>query len=120
MGLKHDDFYARDWECEKPNFNAENNNATTPNSPEKLLQYDLSNEETWNTPEIAQECPRELLPQIEELCDVTDTYPDMEHDEERISGQPNISSNNPRSSKYNLRHNPQPNCNGDYRYYFVN
>ena len=40
----------------------------------------------------------------------------MEPDVESSSEQPENSPTNPRSSKYNLRHNPKPNCNDDYRY----
>ena len=53
---------------------------------------------------------------MEELCDVTATYPYMEPDVETRSEQPNKSPTNPRSSKYNLSHNPKPDYNDDYRY----
>ena len=56
MSLKHDELYARAWECgdEKPFFDDENDNATSPNSPEIPPQSDFLTEETWNTPETAQ------------------------------------------------------------------
>ena len=60
--------------------------------------------------------PPETSPQTGEISDVTDTYPHMEHDVETSSEQPGISPTNPHSSKYNLHHNPKPNCNDDYRY----
>ena len=121
MSRKHDDLYAISWECEyeKPIFDAENNNARPPNLPELPIQSDLSTEETWNTQEIAQECFPEIFPQTEQLHDVTDTYPDMEFDVETSSEQPKNSPTNPRSSKYNLRHNPKTSCNDDYKNYFV-
>ena len=80
MSLKHDDLYARAWECEyeKPIFDAENNNATPATSPEIPGQCDLLTEQTRNTPGTAQDCSRENFPQTEELCDVTDTYSYME------------------------------------------
>ena len=45
---------------------------------------------------------QEVFLQMEELCDVKNTYPDIEPDVETNSEQPNISPTNPRSSKYNL------------------
>ena len=51
-------------------------------------QFDLSAEETWSTPRTTPECSREIFPQTEELCDVTDTYPQMELDVEKSSEQP--------------------------------
>ena len=118
MTLKHEDLYARAWECdyEQPIFDAEIKNVTPPNSTEILVQSDISTEEIRNTPGTAHECSPEIFLQMEELCDVTDTYPDMEPDVETSSEKPNSSPTNHRSSKYNLCHNPKPNCNDDYRY----
>ena len=118
MSLQHDDLYARAWECEneKPIFDAKNNNATPPNLPEIPVQSDCSTEETGKIRGNAQECYREKVPQMEQFCDVTDTYPHMGPDVTTSSEQPNNSPTNPRSSKYNLRYNPMPNCNDDYRY----
>ena len=39
----------------------------------------------------------------------------MEPDAEMSSVPPDPSQTNPRSSKYNSRHNPKPNCNEGYR-----
>ena len=64
----------------------------------------------------AHECSSEISPQLEELSNVIDTYPDMESDAETSMEQPNSSPTNHRSFKYNLRHNPIPTCNDDYRY----
>ena len=116
--LKHNFLYARAWECEneQPIFDGENNDATPPNSTEIPLQFELSTEEMRNTPETTHECSPEIFPQTEEINDVTGTYPDIEPGVETNSEQPNSSPTNPRSSKYNLRHNPQPNCNDDYKY----
>ena len=86
------------------------------NSPEIPVQIDLFTEELRNTPRAAHECSPELFAQTEELCDVTDTYPDMEPDVETSSEQPNNSPTNPCSSKYNLRHHPKLTCSEDYRY----
>ena len=118
MSLKHDDLYARAWEChyEQPIFDAENNNAAPPNSTEIPKQSDVSTEETRNTPGTARKCSPEIFPQTDELNDVTATYPDKEPNVESSSEQPSHSPTNPRSSRYNLRHNPKLNCNDDYRY----
>ena len=118
VSLNHDDLYARAWECdfEQPFFDAENDNAAPPNQREISVQSDLSTEEMRNTPGNPHVSSPEISPNTNELGDVTDTYPHMEPDVETGSEQPQNSPTNPRSSKYNLRHNPKPNCNDDYRY----
>ena len=82
VSLKYDDLYARAWEFEyeKTNFDAGNDNVTPPNSPEIAVPSDSPNQETWNTPGLARVCYREFFPRREELCDVTDTYPYMKPD----------------------------------------
>ena len=87
VSIKQNDLYARAWECEneKPIFDAENSHTTPPNSPELPVQPDLSTEEAWNTPGTAKECWPEFFPQMEELCDVRNTYSDMEPDVETVS-----------------------------------
>ena len=69
-----------------------------------------------NTPGTTHERSPEIFPQTDEVIDVTYTYTHMEPDVESSSEQPEKSSTNPRSSKYNLRHNPKPNCYDDYRH----
>ena len=100
-------------------FDAEKSNAMPPNSPEFPKQPDLSTEEMRNTPVTAHECSFEIFPQTEELCDVTDTDPNMEPDVETSSEKPKNSLTNLRSSKYNLCHTPKRNCNDDYREKFL-
>ena len=119
VSTKHDDLYARAWECEydRPNFDAEKDNPAPPKSPQTAVRFDISTEGTLNIPETARERYRKILPQTEQICDVTDAYPYMEPDAETSSGQPNNIPSNPRSSIYNLRHNTKPNCNDDYIYY---
>ena len=116
--LNHDDLYARAWECdyEKPIFDAENDNKAPPNQREFPVQFDSSTEEIRNTPGNPHVCSPEIFPNTDELGDVTDTCPHMEPDVGTSSEQPQNSPTNPRSSKYNLRHNPKPKCNDDYRY----
>ena len=118
VSLKHDYLYARAWECdyERPIFDAEKNIVTPPTSPEIPVQSDISAEGVRKTPGTAHDYSPEILPQTEVLCDVTDTYPDMEPDVEISSEQSSSSPTNPRISKYNLRQNPKPNCNDNYRY----
>ena len=108
VSLKHDDLYARAWEYdyEQPVFDAENNNATTPNAHEIPVQPAFSIEEMRNTPGTAYECSPEVFPQTEEVSDVTDTYPNIEPDAEGSSEQAESSPTNPCSSKYNLVINP--------------
>ena len=69
-----------------------------------------------DTPGTAHECSPKTFRQTEELSDVTNTYPDMEPDVEASLERPESSPTNTRSSKNNLRQNPKPNCNNDYRY----
>ena len=116
--LNQDDLYVRTWEYdfEQPIFDAEKEKAAPPNLQETPLQSDYSTEEMRNTPGNPHVCSPEIFPDTGEVSDVTDTYPHMEPHVETSSEQPENSSTNPRSFKYNLRHNPKPNCNDDYRY----
>ena len=118
VSLYHDDLYARAWEYhfEPPIFDADNANETPPNQREIQVQSDFSTEETINTRGTSHECSPGIFPPIYDTSDVADTYTHMEPDVGTSSGQQENSPSNPRSSKYNLRHNPKPNCNGDYRY----
>ena len=118
VSLHHDDLYARAWEYdfEQPIFDAENDKAAPPNLQEIPLQSDYPTEEMRNTPGNPHVCCPEVFPCTDEVSDVTDTSPHMEPDVESSSEQQENSPANPRSSKYNLRHNPKPNCNDDYRY----
>ena len=111
MSLNHDDLYARAWECdyEQSIFDADNDNAAPPNQQENLGQSDLSREEMRNTPGNPHVCSPEISPNTDELSDVTDMYPHMEPDVGTSPEQPQNSPTKPRSSKYNLRHNPKPN-----------
>ena len=116
--LHHDDLYARAWEYDydQPIFDNENDNAVPPNSQEITVQSGFSTEEMRNTPGKPHVCSPEIFPNTDELGDVTDTCLHMEPDVETSSEQPQNSPTNPRSSKYNLRHNTKPNCTDDYRY----
>ena len=118
VSLHHDDLNARAWEYdfELPIFDAENDKAASPNLQEIPLQSDYSTEEMRNTPRNPHVRFPETFTDTGEVSDVTDTCPHMEPDVESSSEQPQNSPTNPRSSKYNLCHNPKPNFIDDYRY----
>ena len=118
VSLNHDDLYARAWEYdfEQPFFDAENDNETPPNQQEIPIQSDFSTKDVRNTPGNPHVCSPEIFPNSDQLGDVTDTCLHMEPDVGTSSEKQQNSPTNPRSSKYNLHHNPKPNCNDDYRY----
>ena len=118
MSLNRDDLYARarEYDFEQPIFDAQNDSEAPTNSQEIPVQSAFSTEEMRNTPGEPHICSKEIFPNTDELGDVTDTYPHMEPDVDTSTEQPQNSPTNPPSSKYNLRHNPKPNCNDDYRY----
>ena len=118
VSLNHDDLYARAWkyDFEQPIFDAENDNAVPPNQREIPVQPNFSTEEMRNTPGNLHVCSPQIFPNTAEVSNVADTYPHMELDAQTSPELPQKSLTNPRSSKYNLRHNPKPNCNDDYRY----
>ena len=113
-----DDLYASAWEhhYEQPIFDDGNNDATQPDPKEIPIQSDLPTGEMRNTLGNTHDCSPEIFPPTDESSDVADTYTYVEPDVGTSSEQQRNSPSNPRSSKYNLRHNPKPNCNDDYRY----
>ena len=116
--ITHDDLYARAWECEydEPIFDSDYNNLATPSPPEITIRSVQTADEMRNTPGITPENPPEIIPQPDGSPDGRDvdrnTQPDADMSVEQLDPMPT----NPRSSKYDLRHNPKPNCNDDYRY----
>ena len=118
VSLNHDDLYARAWEYDfdQPIFDVENDNEAPPYQRKTPILSDFSTEELRNTPGNPHVCSPDIFPKTDELGDVTDTCLPMEPDADTSSEQPQNSPTNPGSSKYNLRHNPKPNCNDDYRY----
>ena len=103
----------------QPICDTENDKAAPPTLQETPLEFEYSTEEITNTPGNPHVCSPEIYPCTDEVGDLTDTCPHMEPDVESSSEQPENSPTNPRSSKYNLRHIPKPNCNDDYRYLLV-
>ena len=116
--IKHDDLCARAWECEydKPISDSDRDNLVSPNSPEVTVRSEEAANQTRSTSGTRQVDSSDTLPHAVEIDDGTDTdhqmQPDADNSVEKIDPTPT----NPRSSKYDLRHNPRPNCNDDYRY----
>ena len=63
--IKHDEFYARAWECEydKPIFDSDRDNMVIPNSPEITVRSEQAIDETRSTREFPGNYPagRQLL-----------------------------------------------------------
>ena len=79
-------------------------------------QYHLNKQPMRTTPGTIQEDSSEILPHTDEIDDGTDTDHYMQPDADNSVEQIDPTPTNPRSSEYDLRHNPRPNCNDDYRY----
>ena len=116
--IKHDDLYARAWECEydEPIFESDYNNLATPSSPEITIRSEETADEKRNTPGTIRENSPEIIPQLHRSYDERDIDHDTQPDADASVEQPDSTTTNPRSSKYDLRHTPKPNCNDDYRY----
>ena len=116
--ITHDDLYARAWECEydEPLFDSDYNNLATTSPPEITIRSEQAADEMRSTPGIIPQNSPEIIPQPDGPYDGRDvdrdTQPDADMSVEQLDPMPT----NPRSSKYDLRHNPKPNCNDDYRY----
>ena len=111
-------FYARAWECEydEPIFQSGYNNLATPSSPEITIRSEQTADEMRSTPGTIRENSPEIIPQPHRSCDERDKDHDTQPDADTSVEQPEPTPTNPRSSKYDLRHNPKPHCNDDYRY----
>ena len=119
--IKHDDLYARAWECQydKPIFDSDRDNLVSPNPPEVTVRSGEAADEKRSIPGTIQADSSDILPHADEIDDGADTDYHMQPDADNSVEQINPTPTNPRSSKYDLRHNPKPNCNDDYRYYIV-
>ena len=101
--ITHDDLYARAWECEyeKPIFDSDYINLVTPNSPETTTRSEEGSNELRNAPGTYGEIPQKLsLRQTEYM---TDHY--MQSEADTSVEQQDSTPTNPRSSKYDVRHN---------------
>ena len=116
--IKHDDLYARAWECEndKPIFDSGRDNMVILNPPEVTVRPEEVGDETRSTPGTIQEDSLEIFPHTDDIFDGTDTDHYMQPHADTSVEQIDPTPANPHSSKYDLRHNPRPNCNDDYRY----
>ena len=116
--IKHDDVYARAWECEREKsiFDSDYFNRVTPNSTENTVRSEVAANETSTIPRTIRKSSPEVFPQADRLCDGTKTDHYMEPDADTSVEQLDLTPTNHRSSKYDLRHNPQPNCNEQYSY----
>ena len=115
--IKYDDLYARAWESEyeTPIFDNGQHEPDSGNSPEVAVRHDLPKDETCTIPGTIQEDSPDILPHSDETSDGTDTDHYMEPDAE-VNVEPFSPTNiNPRSTRYDLRHNPAPICNDDDR-----
>ena len=110
--------YARAWECEydKPIFDSDSDNLVSPNSPEVTVRSGKAADETRSTPGTIQEVSSNIAPHTDEMADGTETDHYLQPDADNSVEQTDPTPTNPRSSKYDLRHNPRPNCIDDYRY----
>ena len=116
--IKHDDLYTRAWECEyeKPFSDSDYKNMLKPTSPEMTVRFEEVADEKKSTPGTIRENSPEIIPQTNKSYDGTDTDHYRQPDADTSLEQPDSTPTNPRGSKYDLHHNPKPNCNDDYRY----
>ena len=116
--ITHDDLYTRAWECEydRPIFDSDCNNLATPSPPESTIQSEQTADEMRNTPGIIPGNSPEIIPQPDGSYDGRNVGHDTQPDADTSVEHPDLTPANPRSSKYDLRHNPKPNWNDDYRY----
>ena len=116
--IKHDDLYARAWECEydEPISDSDYNNLVTPSSPEITIRSKETADEMRSTPGTGPESHPQIFLQPHTSYDGRDMDHDTQLDADTSVQQFDSMPTNPRSSKYDLRHKPKPNCNDDYRY----
>ena len=114
--ITHDDLYARAWECEydEPIFDSDYNNLATPRPPEITIRPEQAADEIRSTPGTTPGNSPEIIPQPDGSYDERDVDHDTQPHRDTSVEQLDPTPTNPRSSKYDLRHNPKPNCNEDY------
>ena len=115
--IKHDDLYARALESEYETtiFDNGQHEPDSGNSPEVTMRHDPPNDKTCTIPGTIQEDSPEILPHTDEIGGGTDTDHYMQPDADTSVEQSDPTPTNPLSSKYDIRHNPRPKCNDDYR-----
>ena len=116
--ITHDDLYARAWECEydEPIFDSDYNNLALPSPTESTIRSEQTADEMRSTPGIIPENSPENIPQPDGSYDGKEVDHDTQPSADMSVDQSDHNPTNPHSSKYDLCHNPKPNCNDDYRY----
>ena len=87
-----------------------------PSSLEITIRSERTADETRNIPGTIPESPPQIIPQPHTSYDGRDVDRDTQPDADTGVEQPDPMPANPRSSKYDLRHNLKPNCNDNYRF----
>ena len=115
----NNDLYARAWDCEydEPKFDSDYNNLATPTSPEITIRSDQPADEIRSTPGTIPGNSPEVIPQPDRSYDGLDMDHDTQSDADTSVEQLDPTPTNPRSSKYDVRYNPKPNYDDDYRYW---
>ena len=113
--IKHNDLYARAWECEfeKPIFDSNYKFLVTPSLPEIKVPFEKAADEMSSTPGTTRKNSPEVFPQKNRSSDGTDTDQYMEPDVDTSLEELDPTPTNPCSSKYDLRHSSKPNCKDD-------
>ena len=114
--IKHDYLYARAWECENDEPIFDYNKLVTPSSPETTIQSEQAANELKSTPGTIPEDSPEMISQPDRSYGGMDTNHGMQLEADTSVPQFDPTPTNPLSSKYDLRQNPKPTCNDDYRY----
>ena len=103
-------------ECDEPIFDSDYDNLAISSSPEITIRSEQTADEMRNIPGTIPESPPQIIPQPHTSYDGRDMDHDTKPDADTSVAQLDSMPTNSRSSIYNLRHNPKPNCNDDYRY----
>ena len=98
-------------------FDSDHNNLATPRPPEITIRSEQTADEMRTTPGTIPANSPEIIPHTDGSCDGMDVDHDMQPPGDPSVDQLDPTPTNPRSSKYDLRHNPKSNCNEDYRYW---
>ena len=117
VAIKHDDLNARAWECEydEPIIDSDSKNLVTASSPEVTIPSEKAAVEMWSTPGTKPKNSPDTIPQQNRSYVGMDTDHDMQPDADTSLEQLDPAPTSTRSSKYDLSHDPKPNCNDDYR-----
>ena len=106
------------FEYEKSIFDSDYNNPLTPSSSKIKVGSEGAADEMNTSPGTIRESSPEIFLQADRSCEGTDTDHYRESDADTSVEQPDITLTHACSSKYDLRHNPNPNpnCSDKYRF----